>query len=81
LRRFADSWTITFTGGADFTWRLQAITEQQLDGALLAGYSEHEVVEYVEHRMRSAGYALRRQLSPQIPDDAAEWSLRFSGKG
>ena len=78
LARFDDSWSLTFKGDSDFTWQLQVITTQQFDEVLLAGYSDHEVVEYVERCMRAAGYTVQRVV-PEMPEDAAEWAFRFFG--
>ena len=72
LVRGARRWFLTFTGPPGFKVELQVITDNELGDVLSAGYSDSDVVAYIERRMGVAGYIVTRQVCRL---HTASWTL------
>jgi hypothetical protein len=69
-------WFLVFNGPNGVRWDLQLMTPSELGSAIGYGYSDADVVSYVEKQLEAAGYKVHRR--PRGNDKAA-WTLAFIG--
>jgi hypothetical protein len=76
LQKDSTLWFLVFTGPSGARWDMQLVTPHELSDALHHGYSDADVVSYIEQQLAVAGYAVHDR--PRGTDKAA-WSLTFLG--
>jgi hypothetical protein len=76
LQKDSTLWFLVFTGPSGAKWDMQLVTPHELSDALSHGYSDADVVSYIERQLAVSGYAVHDR--PRGTDKAA-WSLTFLG--
>jgi hypothetical protein len=76
LQKDSALWFLVFTGPSGAKWDMQLVTPNELSDALLHGYSDADVVAYIERQLAVSGYEVRDRPRGT---DRASWSLTFLG--
>ena len=80
LQKGVGTWYLAFTGPAGFDGKIQAITKNEIDGAIQNGFSDENAIAYIQLRIAVAGYVAQRRTPPRVRSDAAEWALTYVGR-
>jgi hypothetical protein len=70
-------WLLTFTGPPEFGREMQSLTDDELRHGVSGGFSDADVVSYIERQIAVAGYLVHRRSRG---GHVAAWALTYLGE-